>query len=328
VSDALLRVEDLAVHFPIAVGGLLRRRYLPLKAVDGVSFELRAGETLGIVGESGCGKSTLGRAVLRLIEPSAGRVVWLGDDLGALDAETLRRRRQAMQIVFQDPLASLNPRMTVGDIIAEPLITHEARLDKNEVRARVRDMLAKTGLSPQMISRYPHEFSGGQCQRIGIARAMILRPKLIVCDEPVSALDVSIRAQIVNLLVRLQREFGLSLLFISHDLSVVRHISHRILVLYLGRMMELADRDGLYRAPRHPYTKALISAVPIPDPRLERRKRRIVLTGDLPSPIAPPSGCVFRTRCPLALELCAREVPRIEQIAPGHQVACHRWREV
>jgi oligopeptide transport system ATP-binding protein len=328
MSEALLKVEDIAVHFPIAVGGLLRRRYLPLKAVDGVSFELQPGETLGIVGESGCGKSTLGRAVLRLIEPSAGRVVWLGDDLGTLNAEALRRHRRAMQIVFQDPLAALDPRMTIGDIIAEPLLTHEPGLGRAEVKARVKDMLAETGLSPQMINRYPHEFSGGQCQRIGIARAMILRPRLIVCDEPVSALDVSIRAQIVNLLMRLQREFGLSLLFISHDLSVVRHISHRILVLYLGRMMELADRDALYRAPKHPYTKALISAVPLPDPRLERQKQRIVLTGDLPSPLAPPSGCVFRTRCPLAIELCAREVPRIEQIAPGRQVACHRWREV
>jgi oligopeptide transport system ATP-binding protein len=328
MSEALLKLEDIAVHFPIAVGGLLRRRYLLLKAVDGVSFELRPGETLGIVGESGCGKSTLGRAVLRLIEPSAGRVVWLGDDLGALDAEALRRHRRAIQIVFQDPLASLDPRMTIGDIIAEPLLTHQPELGKAEVKARVKNMLAETGLSPQMINRYPHEFSGGQCQRIGIARAMILRPRLIVCDEPVSALDVSIRAQIVNLLMRLQREFGLSLLFISHDLSVVRHISHGILVLYLGRMMELADRDTLYRAPKHPYTKALISAVPIPDPRLERQKQRIVLTGDLPSPLAPPSGCVFRTRCPLAIDLCAREVPLIEQIAPGHQVACHRWRDV
>jgi oligopeptide transport system ATP-binding protein len=328
VSEALLKVEDLAVHFPMAVGGLLRRRWLPLKAVDGVSFELRPGETLGIVGESGCGKSTLGRAVLRLIKPSTGRVVWLGDDLSALDAEALRRHRRAMQIVFQDPLASLDPRMTVGEIIAEPLITHEPRLGKDEVRARVEDMLAKTGLSPQMINRYPHEFSGGQCQRIGIARAMILGPKLIVCDEPVSALDVSIRAQIVNLLMRLQREFGLALLFISHDLAVVRHISHRILVLYLGRTMEIADRDALYATPRHPYTKALISAVPIPDPKLERHKQRTVLAGDLPSPLAPPSGCVFRTRCPLAIELCAREVPPIERIAPGHQVACHRWREV
>jgi oligopeptide transport system ATP-binding protein len=232
-----------------------------------------------------------------------------------------------MQIVFQDPLASLDPRMTVGDIIAEPLLAHEPQLARAEIRARVADMLAMTGLSPQMINRYPHEFSGGQCQRIGIARAMILRPRLIVCDEPVSALDVSIQAQIVNLLMRLQREFGLALLFISHDLAVVRHISHRILVLYLGKMMELADRDALYAAPRHPYTKALIAAVPIPDPRLERTKQRLVLTGELPSPLAPPSGCVFRTRCPLAIELCARELPRIEQVAPGHTVACHRWRD-
>jgi oligopeptide transport system ATP-binding protein len=328
VSAALLSVHDLAVHFPVASGGLLRRRYLPLKAVDGVSFDLAPGETLGIVGESGCGKSTLGRALLRLIEPSAGRVVWLGHDLGTLDAEALRRHRRAMQIVFQDPLASLDPRMTVGDIIAEPLLTHEPGLGKAEVKARVSDMLAETGLSAQMINRYPHEFSGGQCQRIGIARAMILRPKLIVCDEPVSALDVSIQAQILNLLTRLQREFGLALLFISHDLSVVRHVSHRILVMYLGRMMELADRGTLYLAPKHPYTRALISAVPIPDPRLERQRRRVALTGDLPSPLAPPSGCVFRTRCPLAIDLCAREVPRIEQIAPDHQVACHRWREV
>ena len=328
MSAALLSVHDLAVHFPVASGGLLRRRYLPLKAVDGVSFDLAPGETLGIVGESGCGKSTLGRALLRLIEPSAGRVVWLGHDLGTLDAEALRRHRRAMQIVFQDPLASLDPRMTVGDIIAEPLLTHEPGLGKAEVKARVSDMLAETGLSAQMINRYPHEFSGGQCQRIGIARAMILRPKLIVCDEPVSALDVSIQAQILNLLTRLQREFGLALLFISHDLSVVRHVSHRILVMYLGRMMELADRGTLYLAPKHPYTRALISAVPIPDPRLERQRRRVALTGDLPSPLAPPSGCVFRTRCPLAIDLCAREVPRIEQIAPDHQVACHRWREV
>ena len=328
MSAALLTVEDLAVHFPVPVGGLLRRRYVPLKAVDRVSFALAAGETLGVVGESGCGKSTLGRAVLRLIEPTGGRVIWLGEDLAGLDAEALRRHRRAMQIVFQDPLASLNPRMTIGDIVAEPLITHEPGLGRAEVKARVQDMMAKTGLSPQMINRYPHEFSGGQCQRIGVARAMILRPRLIVCDEPVSALDVSIQAQIINLLMRLQREFGLALLFISHDLSVVRHISHRILVLYLGRMMEIADREQLYSRPRHPYTRALISAVPIPDPRLERQKRRIVLTGDLPSPLEPPSGCVFRTRCPLAVERCAAEVPEVEDAGPGHQVACHRWREV
>ena len=328
MSAPLLAVEDLRVHFAVALGSLLRRRHVALKAVDGVSFALAPGETLGVVGESGCGKSTLGRAILRLIEPTAGRVVWLGDDLARLGGEALRKHRRAMQIVFQDPLAALNPRMTVGDIIAEPLITHEPALGRAAVKALVTDMMAKTGLSPQMINRYPHEFSGGQCQRIGVARAMILKPKLIVCDEPVSALDVSIQAQIINLLMRLQREFGLSLLFISHDLAVVRHISHRILVLYLGRMMELADRDALYAAPRHPYTKALISAVPIPDPSREREKQRIVLTGDLPSPLAPPSGCVFRTRCPLAIRRCAEEVPEVEAIDPGHRVACHRWREV
>jgi oligopeptide transport system ATP-binding protein len=325
---SLLAVDGLRVHFPLQVGGFLRRRTVPLKAVDGVSFTLEAGETLGIVGESGCGKSTLGRAILRLLEPTGGRVVWQGQDLGALDAGDLRRRRRAMQIIFQDPLASLNPRMTIGDIIAEPLITHEPQLGRAEVKDRVRDIMAKTGLLPQMINRYPHEFSGGQCQRIGVARAMILTPRLIVCDEPVSALDVSIQAQIINLLMELQRAFGLSLLFISHDLSVVRHISQRILVLYLGRMMELADSASLYREPRHPYTRALISAVPVADPKRERAKRRIVLQGDLPSPIDPPSGCVFRTRCPLAVEICAREVPPVEQVDDGHQVACHRWREV
>jgi oligopeptide transport system ATP-binding protein len=326
--SSLLAVDQLRVHFPLVVGGLLRRRHVVLKAVDGVSFGLDAGETLGIVGESGCGKSTLGRAILRLLEPTGGRVVWRGENLGALDAKAMRRRRREMQIVFQDPLASLNPRMTIGDIIAEPLVTHEPQLKHAEVRARVRGMMANTGLLPQMINRYPHEFSGGQCQRIGVARAMILNPKLIVCDEPVSALDVSIQAQIINLLMQLQRSFGLSLLFISHDLSVVRHISQRILVLYLGRTMELADSASLYRHPRHPYTRALISAVPLPDPRRERDKRRIVLQGDLPSPLDPPSGCVFRTRCPLAVEICAREVPPVEQVGAGHQVACHRWREV
>jgi len=325
---SLLAVEQLRVHFPHQVGGFLRRRTVPLKAVDGISFALQPGETLGIVGESGCGKSTLGRAILHLLEPTGGRVVWQGEDLGALDAGDLRRRRRAMQIIFQDPLASLNPRMTIGDIIAEPLITHEPQHSRTEVRDRVRDIMARTGLLPQMINRYPHEFSGGQCQRIGVARAMILNPKLIVCDEPVSALDVSIQAQIINLLMELQRTFGLSLLFISHDLSVVRHISQRILVLYLGRMMELADSASLYREPRHPYTRALISAVPVADPKRERAKRRIVLQGELPSPIDPPSGCVFRTRCPLAVEVCAREAPPVERVDDGHQVACHRWREV
>ncbi len=329
MTDPLLSVRDLKVHFGIRVGGFLAGRYQPLKAVDGVSFDLKPGETLGIVGESGCGKSTLGRAVLQLIPPTDGKVVWLGDDLGGLDAGALRARRQQMQIIFQDPLASLNPRMTVGEIIGEPLRTFEPGIGREGMKARVKDMMAKVGLLPQMINRYPHEFSGGQCQRIGIARAMVLGPKMIICDEPVSALDVSIQAQIINLLMELQKEFGLSLLFISHDLSVVRHISHRIMVLYLGRVMEIADRDAIYANPRHPYTQALISAVPIPDPDKEQAKKRLVLQGDLPSPLDPPSGCVFRTRCPKASELCAEEVPPLEENGSGdrHLVACHHWRE-
>jgi len=329
MSETLLSVRDLKVHFDVRIGGLFAGRYLPLKAVDGVSFELKAGETLGIVGESGCGKSTLGRAILRLIEPTGGRCVWLGEELSSLDARAMRNKRQDMQIIFQDPLASLNPRMTVGEIIAEPLRTFAPGIGRDGMKARVKEMMAKVGLLPQMINRYPHEFSGGQCQRIGIARAMVLDPKLIVCDEPVSALDVSIRAQIVNLLMRLQQEFGLSLLFISHDLSVVRHISHRIMVLYLGRVMEIADRESIYLHPRHPYTQALISAVPVPDPDKERAKRRLVLQGDLPSPLAPPSGCVFRTRCPKATALCAEEIPVLEEDGTGnrHRVACHHWRE-
>ena len=329
MTGPILSVHGLKVHFDIRVGGILAGRYQPLKAVDGVSFELQPGETLGIVGESGCGKSTLGRAVLQLIPPTDGKVIWLGEDLAHLDAEALRAKRQEMQIIFQDPLASLNPRMTIGEIISEPLRTFEPGIGKAAMKARVKDMMAKVGLLPQMINRYPHEFSGGQCQRIGIARAMVLGPKLIICDEPVSALDVSIQAQIINLLMRLQQEFGLSLLFISHDLSVVRHISHRIMVLYLGKIMEIADRAAIYAAPRHPYTRALISAVPIPDPDKERNKQRVVLQGDLPSPMAPPSGCVFRTRCPKASELCARETPPLEEDGSGdsHLIACHHWRD-
>ncbi|MFM2043504.1 MAG: hypothetical protein RLY86_2080 [Pseudomonadota bacterium] len=321
----LLRVENLKVHFPIRTGGVVFGKYTPLKAVDGVTFTLKAGETLGIVGESGCGKSTLGRGILQLIKPTDGKVVFLGDELTSAAAERLRKYRAEMQIVFQDPLASLNPRMTIGDIIAEPLTVFEPTLSDKEKKAKVKDLMAKVGLLPQMINRYPHEFSGGQCQRIGIARAMILNPKMIVCDEPVSALDVSIQAQIVNLLMQLQEEFNLSLLFISHDLSVVRHVSHRVMVLYLGRVMEIADRDSIYAQPLHPYTQALISAVPVPDPDLEKNKQRIVLGGDLPSPMNPPSGCVFRTRCPRATDLCAQAVPVLEEKAPGHHVACHHW---
>ncbi len=322
-SAPLLSVQDLKVHFHIGGGLLSRRPPSIVKAVDGVSFELRPGETLGLVGESGCGKTTLGRAVLRLLPNVEGRVVWLGEDLAKLDAEAMRLKRREMQIVFQDPLAALDPRMTVGEIIGEPLATFQPGLPKAEGKAKVQAMMARVGLLPQQINRYPHEFSGGQCQRIGIARAMINNPKLVVCDEPVSALDVSIQAQIVNLLMDLQREFGMSMIFISHNLSVVRHISHRIMVLYLGRVAELASRDQLYRNPRHPYTQALISAVPIPDPDLERQKRRIVLHGDLPSPLHPPSGCVFRTRCPRATEICARAIPELLPAENGHLVACH-----
>ncbi|WP_020410192.1 ABC transporter ATP-binding protein [Hahella ganghwensis] len=333
-DQPILSVKDLKVHFALG-GGFFNKVTRHVKAVDGVSFDLKPGETLGIVGESGCGKSTLGRAVLQLITPSDGQVVWLGDDITGLPPKTMRPHRQNMQIIFQDPLASLNPRRTIGDIIAEPLMTFHPHLNKTERKKKVQQIMEKVGLLPQMINRYPHEFSGGQCQRIGIARAMILQPKLIVCDEPVSALDVSIQAQIINLLTELQKEFGMSLLFISHDLSVVRHVSHRVMVLYLGKIMELADKDDIYRSPKHPYTQALISAVPIPDPDLERNKSSIVLKGDLPSPINPPSGCVFRTRCPYADEQCRDIVPALEgvsfsndDVTPSHEVACIKWQNL
>jgi oligopeptide transport system ATP-binding protein len=319
----LLSVSDLSVHFEIGRSGLFARPPAIIKAVDGVSFELKAGETLGLVGESGCGKSTLGRAVLRLLPAKSGRVVWLGKDIGRLDREAMRQVRRDMQIVFQDPLASLNPRMTAGQIIAEPLATFQPDLSRAAIREKVKAMMARVGLLPNQINRYPHEFSGGQCQRIGIARAIVNNPKLIVCDEPVSALDVSIQAQIVNLLMDLQRDMGLSLIFISHNLAVVRHISHRVMVLYLGKVMEIADRDALYANPLHPYTQALNSAVPVPDPEIERAKKRIVLKGELPSPLKPPSGCPFRTRCPKASEICAQSMPDLLPAGPGHHVACH-----
>jgi len=322
----LIEVRDLKVHFRVKTGGLIPREVV-LKAVDGVSFALAPGETLGVVGESGCGKSTLGRAVLNLIPPTAGEVVWLGRPIQKLSTVEMRPLRRDMQIVFQDPLAALDPRMTVGEIIGEPLDTFGRSLSKAERKARVEEMMAKVGLSPHMVNRYPHEFSGGQCQRIGIARAMILNPKLIVCDEPVSSLDVSIQAQIVNLLMRLQHEFNLSLILISHDLSVVRQVSHRVLVLYLGRVMEIASRDALYAVPRHPYTQALISAVPIPDPDREANKPQVMLAGDLPSPFEPPSGCLFRTRCSRATALCAEAAPAAHLVSETHSVFCHHWRE-
>lgn len=325
VNDkAILSVRGLKVYFPIYSGKLFAPP-IPLKAVDDVSFDLYSGETLGIVGESGCGKSTLGRGVLQLLEPTAGEVVWFGKQLAGLQPKDMISYRKDMQIIFQDPLASLNPRMTIGDIIAEPLTVHFPELTAPERKQKIAEIMEQVGLLPLMINRYPHEFSGGQCQRIGVARAMILRPKLIVCDEPVSALDVSIQAQIVNLIQELQQSFELSLIFISHDLSIIRHISHRIMVLYLGNVMEVATKKQLYSNPRHPYTQALISAVPIPDPDQEKTKKRVVLTGDLPSPLAPPSGCVFRTRCPIAQEICAIEKPPLLEIGKDHQVACHFW---
>ena len=323
ISDgALLAVSDLKVHFPIK-GGLLGTTFAHVRAVDGVSFELKAGETLGIVGESGCGKSTLGRAVLRLIKTTEGRVVWAGRDLFGLGAKDMRAARRQMQIIFQDPLASLDPRMSVETIIGKPLRIFHPELTRAEVRKRVFETMNQVGLAAGMANRFPHEFSGGQCQRIGIARAIILEPKLIVCDEPVSALDVSIQAQIINLLMELQRELGVSLLFISHNLAVVRHISHRVMVLYLGKVMEIAERDDFYARPLHPYSQALISAVPIADPKLERGRPRVLLQGDIPSPINPPSGCRFRTRCPKATALCAAQEPEMRDFGNGHFAACH-----
>jgi oligopeptide/dipeptide ABC transporter ATP-binding protein len=326
-SDAppLIEVTDLKVHFPVASDGWRRRRVL--KAVDGVGLTLAPGETLGVVGESGSGKSTLARAILKLVPATAGRVCVLGRDVTPLAPREVRPLKRDLQVIFQDPLASLNPRMTVGDIVSEPLWTHLPKLSAAAVRQTVVDVLERVGLTGRELNRYPHEFSGGQCQRIGIARALVLKPKLIVCDEPVSALDVSIQAQIVNLLIELRAEFGLALLFIAHDLAVVRHISHRVLVLYLGRVMELATRDALYAQPRHPYTRALISAVPLPDPRAERARPREILAGDLPSPITPPSGCVFRTRCRYAVERCAAEIPALRTFGET-LVACHRTEEL
>ncbi|PNH94806.1 oligopeptide ABC transporter ATP-binding protein OppF [Vibrio diazotrophicus] len=318
----LLDVKELKVHFDIASKSAWPwSKPAKLKAVDGVNVRLYEGETLGVVGESGCGKSTFARAIIGLVQATEGEVVWLGQDLTRMQEVKRRETRKDIQMIFQDPLASLNPRMTVGDIIAEPLQTFYPELSKQEVKDRVKEMMAKVGLLPNVINRYPHEFSGGQCQRIGIARALILNPKMIICDEPVSALDVSIQAQVVNLLQELQRELGLSLVFIAHDLSVVKHISDRVLVMYLGNAVELGESEALFANPKHPYTKALMSAVPIPDPKLERAKTIQMLEGDLPSPINPPSGCVFRTRCPQATEICAQTKPQI-QGSDTHAVSC------
>jgi peptide/nickel transport system ATP-binding protein len=322
----LLAVEDLSVHFPVAADRWWGKRRT-LKAVDHVSLELMPGETLGVVGESGCGKSTLARAILKLVPTSGGVVLMYGRSLTDMTKQQFRPLKRDLQVVFQDPLASLNPRMTVGDIVSEPLWVHRPELGRAEVRAEVTEVLRRVGLTGRELNRYPHEFSGGQCQRIGIARALVLKPKLIVCDEPVSALDVSIQAQIVNLLMDLRQELGISLIFIAHDLAVVRHISHRVMVMYLGAVMELATREALYERPAHPYTRALISAVPLPDPVAERSRPREILSGDLPSPIDPPSGCRFRTRCRYVVDRCVQEVPPLRRYGSG-SVACHRAEEL
>jgi len=322
--ETIMQVENLKVHFDVSSeGDMPWTKRKKLQAVNGVSFELKSGETLGIVGESGCGKSTLARAIISMVPAETGRVLWFGKDLLALQKTEMRKHRKEIQMIFQDPLASLNPRMTIGEIIAEPLKTHYPKTSKEDIKARVEDVMNKVGLLENLINRYPHEFSGGQCQRIGIARALILKPKLIICDEPVSALDVSIQAQVINLLMDLQKEMDLTLIFIAHDLSIVKHISTKIMVLYMGNMVELAKSEDIYNHPRHPYTQALISAVPIPDPKIEKNKDLILIEGDLPSPINPPSGCVFRTRCKKAQDICSQEKPELKEAASSHEVACH-----
>ena len=321
-QDALVQVRGLKMHFPITQGVVVQRQVGAVKAVDGLNFDIFRGETLGLVGESGCGKTTTGRSVLQLYRPTAGSVLFQGQELTKLKGDKLRRMRRQMQMIFQDPYASLNPRMTVGDIIGEPLQVHDI-LKGQARRDRVQDLLRTVGLNPYFVNRYPHEFSGGQRQRIGVARALAVQPEFIVCDEPISALDVSIQAQIINLLEDLQAKFNLTYLFIAHDLSVVRHISDRIAVMYLGKIAELTGRKELYDNPLHPYTRALLSAVPIPDPLVEEQRRRMVLEGDVPSPAHPPAGCNFHTRCPLAMDICSQQEPDFRDVGGGHWVACH-----
>ena len=321
-NKVLVEVKNLKKYFPITRGIVIQRQVGAVMAVDDISFDVYQGETLGLVGESGCGKSTTGRTILQLYRPTAGEVRFEGTDLVSLKGEELRRMRRRMQMIFQDPYASLNPRMTVGNIIGEPLEVHGIAKGK-ERRERVQELLRVVGLNPYFVNRYPHEFSGGQRQRIGVARALALNPSFIVCDEPISALDVSIQAQVVNMLEDLQEQLGLTYLFIAHDLSMVRHISDRVAVMYLGRIVELTDRDSLYNRPQHPYTKALLSAVPIPDPVVEEKRKRIILEGDVPSPVNPPKGCNFNTRCPVAVDRCFEEDPEFREIGPLHWCACH-----
>ena len=320
-NDVLLHVDNLTMHFPI-YRGVFQRQVGAVRAVDGVSFDVKKGETLGLVGESGCGKSTTGRTILQLYKPTAGKVEYEGTNLVGLKRETMRQMRRKMQMIFQDPYASLNPRMTVGQLVGEPLIVHSVATGE-EIEKRVEQLLELVKLNPAFSTRYPHEFSGGQRQRIGVARALALNPNCIICDEPISALDVSIQAQVVNLLEELQAQFGLTYLFIAHDLSMVRHISDRVAVMYLGVIVELTDREELYTNPMHPYTQALLSAVPIPDPIADAKRKRVILEGDVPSPANPPSGCRFRTRCPIAQAQCAESRPEFRELRPGHFVACH-----
>jgi len=321
-NEILVRVENLKKYFPIT-RGVFQRHVGDIKAVDGISFFVRRSETLGLVGESGCGKTTTGRTLLQLYRPTEGQVYFEGQELSVMKGEQLRRMRRRMQMIFQDPYASLNPRMTVGSIVGEPLEVHNIAKGK-EKRERVQELLRLVGLNPYFINRYPHEFSGGQRQRIGVARALALNPDFIVCDEPVSSVDVSIQAQIVNLLEDLQAQFGMAYLFIAHDLSMVRHISDRVAVMYLGKIVELTSRGELYSNPLHPYTQSLLSAVPIPDPVVEERRQRIILEGDVPSPANPPEGCNFNTRCPVVMDVCHEEDPEFKEVSSGHGVACHR----
>jgi oligopeptide transport system ATP-binding protein len=321
-NNTLLEVKGLKKYFPVTQGIIFQRKVADIRAVDDVSFSIKRGETLGLVGESGCGKTTVGRTILQLERPTAGEVLFQGEDLCQLDKQSLRRRRRKMQIIFQDPFASLSPRMSVSSIVGEPLQIHRL-LEKRKRQERVQELLQVAGLSPSLANRYPHELSGGQRQRVGIARALAVEPDFIVCDEPVSALDVSIQAQIVNLLAELQAEFSLAYLFIAHDLAVVRHISDRIAVMYLGKIVEVASRKDLYENPLHPYTKALLSAVPVPDPVVESKRRRIILGGDVPSPLNPPPGCSFHPRCPVATTECRDIAPRLKDAGGGHWVSCH-----